>query len=415
MITLRPYQEEAVNQALWHFQNYNNPFIVLAPTGSGKSYIISEICHRLNEPILILQPTKEILEQNYAKLRSYGIDDIGIYSASMNSKTIDKFTYATIGSIYKKPELFSHFKYVLIDEAHLVDPKNINGMYSTFFAAINCHHICGLTATPYRLIHKYYQEKGQLFYTSHLQILNRIYPFFFKKFAYKVDIQELIEKNYLCKIQYKLYEDFDTSNVKINTTGADYDTEAIERFWNDSRLMKLSKIIGEIDKECKHNLIFCSSIRQADRGKELLKLMGLSAESVSGNTSPKERDRIISEFREGKIKHLLNCNVLSIGFDFPQLDAITLARPTLSLLMLYQQIGRGVRIDPNDPDKICKVYDITKNTVKFGKVETIKIEKESDGFRDIVTTEKGIISGKPLFKFAITNEKKLNKLNKIIE
>ena len=143
--------------------------------------------------------------------------------------------------------------------------------------------------------------------------------------------------------------------------------------------------------------------------------MGLSAESVSGNTSPKERDRIISEFREGKIKHLLNCNVLSIGFDFPQLDAITLARPTLSLLMLYQQIGRGVRIDPNDPDKICKVYDITKNTVKFGKVETIKIEKESDGFRDIVTTEKGIISGKPLFKFAITNEKKLNKLNKIIE
>jgi DNA repair protein RadD len=78
--------------------------------------------------VLILQPSKEILEQNYNKLKSYGIDDISIYSASLKSKEIAKYTYATIGSIYKKPELFSSFEYVIIDECHGVNPtKSIWG------------------------------------------------------------------------------------------------------------------------------------------------------------------------------------------------------------------------------------------------------------------------------------------------
>ena len=121
---LRSYQDEAVRKAIWFMHNYDNPFVVLMATGAGKSLVIAEICHRLNEPVLILQPSKEILEQNYQKLLSYGVEDIGIYSASKNRKEVAKYTYATIGSIYKKPELFKHFKYVIIDECHLVNPKN---------------------------------------------------------------------------------------------------------------------------------------------------------------------------------------------------------------------------------------------------------------------------------------------------
>jgi DNA repair protein RadD len=305
MYELRDYQNRAVEKALNNFEKYANPFVLVLPTGSGKSLVISDICHKLNEPVLILQPTKEILAQNYEKLLSYGITDIGIYSASFNSKEINKFTYATIGSIYKKPELFKHFKYVLIDECHLVNPKNLEGMYNKFFKAIDCKHICGLTATPYRMIQKYYTNPdGELIYTAYIQTINRIYPFFFKKFAHITTIQELLDQDCLCKYDYKFYNDFDVSEIKINTTGADFDERSLEKFWSDSRLKILADIIAEVDKNCKHNLIFCSSIRQAQRCSELLKEMGYNADYITSEHGNKERDLLISKFRNGEIKHL---------------------------------------------------------------------------------------------------------------
>ncbi|MFA5403302.1 MAG: Hint domain-containing homing endonuclease [Ignavibacteria bacterium] len=278
---------------------------------SGKSVCISELCHQLDEPILILQPTQEILEQNYQKLQNYGITDIGIYSASFKRKEVEKFTYATIGSIYRKPELFKHFKKVIIDECDLVNPKNIKGMYNKFFKAIDCKDICGLTATPYRMMQKFFKEGEDLFYTSSLQTITRIHPFFFKKIAYEISIKELMEKEYLAKLDYRYYKDFDTSKIKINTTGGDYDAEDLERFWDDERLKKMSKVIYDIDKECNYNLIFCSSIRQASAGCEMLRAMGLNAEYITSKHNNKDRERIINDFRNGKIKHLLNVNVMS--------------------------------------------------------------------------------------------------------
>ena len=411
--TLRKYQEEAVEKGISNLRNYPNPFVLICPTGSGKSLVIADICHKLDEPVLILQPTKEILGQNYNKLLSYGITDVAIYSASFNTKEIGKFTYATIGSIYKKPELFKQFKYVLLDECHLLNPKNLGGMYNTFFKAIECRSICGLTATPYRLVQKYFQDRGELFYTAHLSTINRIHPFFFKKFAYQISVEQLMNEGYLCKLEYRHYDDFDTSNIKINTTGADFDTEALERFWSDNKLKKLSEIILEIDSLCKHNLIFCSSIRQAKKCVELLRLMGLSADFVTSEHTAKERDQLIADFHSGKIKHMCNVGVLTIGFDFPELDSITLARPTISLGLMYQMIGRGTRPSPEKTS--CQVIDITENVKKLGRIETIKLEKEEGGFRDIVTTEVGEVTGVPLFTFRIENKEKVKAIIKTKE
>lgn len=407
---LRDYQEKAVDQALWHFKNYKNPFVLILPTGSGKSLVISDICHKLNEPVLILQPSKEILQQNYDKLLSYGITDISIYSASFNTKEISKFTYATIGSIYKKPELFKQFKYVLLDECHGLNPKNLGGMYNQFFKAIGCEHICGLTATPYRMVQKYYTNSdGELIYTAYIQTINRIYPFFFKKFAYNISIKELSDRNYLCPLEYKFYSDFDTENIKINSTGADYDSDDLERFWNDKRLKKLSNIISEVDKDCSHNLIFCSSIRQAKRCSEMLKSLGYNSDYISSEEHTKRRDKIIKQFRDGEIKHLCNVGILTTGFDFPSLDCITLARPTLSLALLYQMVGRGMRPDPNNPNKVCKVIDITENIKKLGRVETIAMDKE-EGYKDIIVSEVGQITNKPLFRFKLKDRRKIEKI-----
>lgn len=103
---------------------------MILPTGAGKSIVIADIAHRLNDYVLIFCPSREIVEQNFKKLCSYGILDCSIYSASFNSKEISRITFATIGSVKNHPELFTHFKNIIVDECHLVNPKE--GMYKDF-------------------------------------------------------------------------------------------------------------------------------------------------------------------------------------------------------------------------------------------------------------------------------------------
>lgn len=410
MYKLRPYQEEAVEAALRAFDK-NKPFIVQAATGAGKSLMIAEICHRLNEPVLILQPSKELLEQNYDKLSSYGIDDIGIYSASKNSRQIAKFTYATVGSIFRRPELFSHFKHVIIDECHGVNPKNISGMYTKFLKSIDCKKVCGLTATPYRITQKYEKDKkGFLYSTSVLKTLMRIgFPTFWSGgIVYKVETPELIEQGFLSPIDY-FAPHVDLTDLKVNSTGADYTESSLEVFWDDRRLRALADTIQEIDGKCQRNLIFCSSIRQGERACEMLNQYWLDARMVTGDTQTKEREQIVSDFRAGKFKHLINVSCFTTGFDVPELDSIVLARPTMSLALYYQMVGRGVRLDPNKPDKRLSVYDLAGCMERLGRVETIRLVKNETGYQDQVVSDAGIMSDKPLFSFQVPGKAKLAK------
>lgn len=402
MYVLREYQDKAVNISVSNFTNYKCPFIVVAPTGSGKSLIIANIAKQL-ENVLILQPSKEILESNYAKMVAYHCsDDVKIYSASMKSKEIGRFTYATIGSIYRKPELFKHFKYVIVDECHLVNPKGLKGMYNTFFNAIGNPKIMGLTATPYRLVQRFYREGETLIYTTHLQMLNRIYPFFFKKIVYEKPIKELVSEGYLAKLEYiEGDSDFDLTDIPLNSTGADFDSALLDKYLTtDNRLKKIFNSVFEIKDHVKHILIFASSVRQSNKIKEMLTPL-ITIEMVSADTPQKERDRIVDDFRQGNIKAIVNMGIFTVGFDFPELDCIILARPTMSLALFYQCVGRGIRISPSKEKSY--IIDCSGNVKKFGRIETIEIDKE-DGFKNIVKTEKGVVSGKPLFTFKVKKE-----------
>lgn len=403
--TLRPYQDEAATEAVKNLMAYGKPFVIQAATGAGKSLIIAEVCHRLNQPTLILQPSKELLEQNYAKLESYGVDDIAIYSASLGQKEIAKYTYATIGSIYKKPELFKDFKYVIVDECHVVNPKNLSGMYTTFLNAIGCQNVCGLTATPYRLQQKFFKRGNELVYTSHLKMLNRIHPFFFKKIAYKIETDQLIEMGYLSPIVYRTPEDVSYDELQVNTTGRDFTEESLERFWNEARMRKLASVIQKIDEHCQRSLIFCSSLRHAGRTQQLLEAIGIPSAIVSGKTPKIEREKLVARYRAGEFKHMINVGVFTTGFDVPELDCIILARPTMSLALYYQMVGRGVRKDPERPDKVLRVYDLAGVSSKLGRVETIKLAKE-DGWKDMVVSEVGRMDEKPLFEFIVKNKEK---------
>ena len=103
---------------------------MVLPTGSGKSLIIADIAARLDGHTLVFQPSKEILNRISRNSVHTVFFDCSIYSSSFNSKEISRITFATIGSVKNHPELFTHFKNIIVDECHLVNPKE--GMYKDF-------------------------------------------------------------------------------------------------------------------------------------------------------------------------------------------------------------------------------------------------------------------------------------------
>jgi DNA repair protein RadD len=400
---LRDYQIDASNAAVKGLQDEKHPFVIQAATGAGKSLIIADICHRINKPILILQPSKEILEQNYQKLLSYDpLIDAGIYSASKGRKEIRKFTFATIGSIWKKPELFEHFNYVLIDECHGVNPKNLSGMLTSFLKAIGCQHVCGLTATPYRIDTLWTRDKwGGLTATASLKMINRISRTpFFRSIKYKIETGDLIDQGYLSPIEY-YREAAELDELVVNSTGADFTTESLEKYWNQKRLSRIAAAVEFSNKKNQRTLVFCSSLRQASRAKEMVEAMGIPSAMVSGKTPMKEREAIIADYRAGKIKHMFNVGVFTTGFDVPELDCIVMARPTMSLALYYQMIGRGVRLNPQIPEKVLQVYDLVGVVETLGRVETIRVKQEKGGFRDEVHSEYGRMDAVELYSFVV--------------
>ena len=121
-------------------------------------------------------------------------------------------------------------------------------------------------------------------------------------------------------------------------------------------------------------LVFCSSVRQAEKMAEEYNTENIGeCAAVSAKTKAKDRDRIISDFKSGKIKMVFNVGVLTTGFDHPALDCIVLLRPTRSIGLYYQMLGRGVRIAEGKTS--CKVIDLTSTVKNMGRVETIKLVK----------------------------------------
>jgi len=364
--TLRPYQIEASEKAIEFFQSTKkrNAIMVL-PTGSGKSLIIADIVNRLNDHVLIFQPSKEILEQNFAKLQSYGFMDCSIYSASFNSKEISMVTFAMIGSVRNKPELFSHFKYVIIDECHGVNSKNGNSMYNQFLSSMDCM-VLGLTATPYRL-----STDG--FGGSILKFLTRTRPRIFSELIYHVQIKDLSDQGFLSKMEYYQVNIVDPSKLKVNSTGADFTDKSVQKHYSDIDFnLKLKEVIERLVKAGRDNiLVFTRFVAEA---QELSDHFNGIAEMVSGETPKKEREQILNDFKSGKIRIVTNVGVLTTGFDFPELATIVLARPTMSLALYYQMIGRAMR--PHKSKTSAWIVDLCQSYKRFGNVESLELRSD---------------------------------------
>jgi len=372
---LRDYQEKAF-QELYKFIKYNknaNPCIVI-PTGGGKTAIMAywaiQVSQKWQGRCLIVSHVKELIEQTASTLKRIEPNlDVGIYSAGLNSRdTGNSVICASIQSIYRKASELGRFDSIVVDESHLI-PTEGDGMYRTFISEmkqINPSLRCiGLTATPYRLDGGLIYGDGKLFDAC----------------AYSVSIKELIDKHYLSPI-VSTAGSMQIDTEKLHIVAGEFKIDEVEKLTESESLMNhVCEDILSRACERKSILVFCPTVRTAELFcKRYKKISGETAYLITGETPTNERDNIVNRFknngavnllgeRENQIRVLANVNVLSTGFDAPNVDCIVLLRPTCSPGLYYQQVGRGFRICEGKTD--CLLLDYAGNVERHGCVDQL--------------------------------------------
>ena len=366
---LRPNQIEPVKIGVAYFSEKKPvPSIIVAPTAFGKSIVIACIAKEVGERLLVIQPSKELLEQNYNKFIGLG-GEASIYSAAMGEKEIGNVTYATIGSIVKVARKFKEMGItkVIIDECDRF-PREPNGMLRRFLTGAGIVHTLGLTATPLKL----QTNLGADFktYSKLVMLTNRSKKGnFFKKIIYVAQIQEMVELGFWSRLEYQSY-DFNTGDLVYNTTGAEYSDASIKRAYKSQNIG--DKIVKKVEQLYNRKSILIA-VPSIDEAKELTTRIP-SCKAVYSDMPSAERKEIIDDFKAGRLRCITQVNILSVGFDYPELDCIITGRPTASLSWWYQFVGRVTRIHPNKSEGL--VVDFVGAVPKFGKVEDIYFKEE---------------------------------------
>lgn len=358
---LRWYQSEAVTRTWdWLYENPGNPVIVL-PTGAGKSLVIAQLAVDalgFGARALILAHRKELIEQNASKVRSLlpGVS-LGIFSAGLRQYNADAdVVCAGIQSCWKKAEAFGHRSLILIDEAHLVSTKD-DGMYRAFLADIMSGNpsarVVGLTATPYRT------GEGMLCGPERL----------FQGVSYEAKIPRLIEGGYLCKITSQAAEhSADTSGLHVR--GGEFIAGEVEQLFGDSGLVRAAcaEIVAKTHGR-KSIICFAAGVGHAHSvAAELERLTSERVGVVTGDSNDLERAAHLASFKDGRLRWLVNVDVLTTGFDAPNIDAIAVLRATCSPGLFAQICGRGFRLHPAKQD--CLILDFGQNVERHGPLDS---------------------------------------------
>lgn len=367
---LRDYQKEAVKKGVDHLLSGKKPGVIIVPSGGGKSLIIANIAKSLKGHTLLLQPTKEILQQNYDKLMSYNINiDVGIYSASFSKKDICTITFCTIGSVYKKPILFQHFEYIIIDECHVVS-NDKTMMYNKFITSLGNKPLIGLTATPFRTAVNSYGFQ--------YRFLTRQNPRIFLEVIYFCQVDDLYKQGFLatCKY-YRVNNGFDSTLIRLNSNGTDFLDSSIKKYYADVKfdntLLDVVKRLVNVGR--KSILVFTKFVEEA---MTLSNDLGDISRIVTGKTPKEERDTINNKFRNGDIKIIVNVGVYVVGVDFPELDTVVIGKPSRSLIFWYQAVCRGIR--PFWSKQETWIVDLCDNlNTRFPPVTDLHLTKDDNG------------------------------------
>lgn len=369
---LRDYQVNAV-QSLWtYFQHHKGNPVCALPTGTGKSIIIGEFIRGAfdqypDQRILMLTHVKELIEQNAEKLlQLWPTAPVGIFSAGLGRKEVAPITYAGIASVWRTPEVFGHVDLIVIDECHLVSPKN-SSMYGKFIDALKLRNpmlkVIGLSATPYRLGLGLLTEGESIFTDTAYDITSR------------EEFNKLIKAGWLAPLVPKrTSRELDITGVRV--VGGEYVQQDLQMAIDKEAITYYAmKELVEQAHDRVSWLVFTTGISHTDHVAEMLvNEFGIAAAPVHSKISAAERALALRQFKDGTLRCLVNNNVLTTGFDHPALDCIAVLRPTNSSVLWVQMLGRGTR--PCEGKADCLVLDFAANTKRLGPINDPVIPKK---------------------------------------
>ncbi|CAH6904762.1 putative DNA repair helicase RadD [Vibrio chagasii] len=380
MYTLRPYQADSVKSVIHYFRKHQTPAVLVLPTGAGKSLVIAELARLAKGRVLVLAHVKELVEQNHEKYEGYGLKG-SIFSAGLGRKETDQqVVFASVQSVVRNLDSFSNqFSLLVIDECHRV-PDEKNSSYQKVITHLRENNsgikVLGLTATPYRLgmgwIYQYH-TRGQVRSEE---------PRFFRDCIFELPIRYLLDEGFLTPARMidAPVLSYDFSQLKPASTGR-YKEAELDMVIEQSK-RATPQIVDQIIHLAQDKLgimVFAATVRHA---QEILGLLPEGeAAIVIGDTPTLERDQIINDFKERKIKFLVNVSVLTTGFDAPHVDLIAILRPTESISLYQQIVGRGLRLSPGK--KECLVLDYAGNSYDLYQPEVGDPKPDSDS--EIIT------------------------------
>jgi len=371
---LRKYQSYAIELLYQWFRDNpsGNPILEL-PTGSGKSWIVAQLCRDAldNWPetrVLMLTHQKELIEQNAEKLRLVWPDaPMGIYSAGLKQRDIDAITFAGIQSVRDRAPDLGHIDLVVIDECHLINNARQGGYRKLLGALAEINpalRVIGLTATPYRLGQGYLTEGKDALFDDILR---------------PTTIEGLVHDGFLAPLRSKATElKLDVTGVK--KTAGEYNAKELEARVNTDlnnyeavrEILKIADATGR-----KSVIVFCAGVEHAHSVADMFNELGQRVGTIVGTTPPDTRARIIELFRSGELRFVTNANVLTTGFDAPGVDIVALLRPTMSPTLYVQMVGRGMRVAEGKED--CLVLDFAGNVANHGPITAVEPNKKGGG------------------------------------
>lgn len=380
MYTLRPYQQDCVKAIIHYFRRHSSPALVALSTGAGKSLIIAELARVAKGRVLVLAHVKELVEQNHNKYESYQLK-ASIFSAGLGRKeNHQQVVFASVQSIANSLDKFTEqFSLLVIDECHRVS-EDENSSYQKVISHLRKNNpnikILGLTATPYRLgmgwIYQYH-TRGQI-RTEKTR--------FFRDCIFDLPIRFLLDENYLSrpKMLDMAVIGYDFSNLTPSVTGH-YQEKELQQVVDKSQRVtpQIIKQVVQAAKERAGVMIFAATVAHAQEIMGYLQTE--NAALIIGDTPIEQRDNIISDFKARNIKYLVNVSVLTTGFDAPHVDLIAILRPTASLSLYQQIVGRGLRLCEGKKD--CLVMEFAGNCYDLYQPEVEQAKPDSDS--EIVT------------------------------
>jgi len=359
---LRPYQKEAVDATLRHFRQSDESAVIVLPTGAGKSLVIAELARLARRRILVLTHVKELVEQNHAKYESYGLTG-GIFSAGLKRKdSRHQVTFASVQSVSANLNQFrDEYSLVIIDECHRVSGEDTS-QYQRIIELLRQQNdslkVLGLTATPYRL------GMGWIYRYHYRGFVRSDEDKPFQHCIYELPLGVMINRGYLTKPEL------------VNAAVAQYDFSALprDRFGEyaekdvNQLLSKHPRVtraiieqMMELSAERNGVMIFAATV---DHAREITGYLPEHETAlVTGATDMRERAQLIQRFKQRQLKYLVNVSVLTTGFDAPHVDFIAILRPTQSVSLYQQIVGRGLRLEEGKRD--CLVIDYAGNSVNL--------------------------------------------------